>query len=127
MFENLEDMSSTLSYGSYQIISRIRIGYVYKSAGKQNTPSTLSSYCALTDNFNMRSLQQSLPVATYAGGAPKRTISESEIQEYLDGQRIMYGSGVKRSKRPKKITRKRKYKKQKQRKTKKRHRSRKWK
>jgi hypothetical protein len=125
MFENLEDMSSTLSYGSYQIISRIRIGYVYKSAGKQDTTSTLSSYCALTDNFNMRSLQQPLPVTTYAGGASKRTISENEIKEYLDGQRIMYGSGAKKSKKPKKFTRKRNHKKQKRRKTKKRRRSRK--
>ena len=125
MFENLEDMSSTLSYGSYQIISRIRIGYVYKSAGKQNTTSSLSSYCSLTDNINMRSAQQSLPIATYSGGASKRTISESEINEYLDGQRIMYGSGVKKSKKPKKFTRKRKHKKQKRRKTKKRSYSRK--
>jgi len=125
MFENLEDMSSTLSNGSYQIISRIRIGYVYKSAGKQDTTSSLSSYCALTDNFNMRSLQQSLPVATYAGGASKRTISENEINEYLDGQRIMYGSGAKKSKKPKKFTRKRNHKKQKRRKTKKRRHSRK--
>jgi hypothetical protein len=58
-------------------------------------------------------------------GASKRTISENEINEYLDGQRIMYGSGAKKSKKPKKFTRKRNHKKQKRRKTKKRRRSRK--
>jgi predicted solute-binding protein len=62
---------------------------------------------------------------TQSGGASKRTISESEINEYLDGQRIMYGSGAKKSKKLKKFTRKRNHKKQKQRKTKKRRRSRK--
>jgi hypothetical protein len=73
----------------------------------------------------MRSLQTSLPIAAQAGGASKRTISENEINEYLDGQRIMYGSGSKKYKKQKKFTRKRNHKKQKRRKTKKRRRSRK--
>jgi hypothetical protein len=124
MFENLEDMSSTLSYGSYQIISRIRIGYVYKTAGKPDTKSAHSSYCTLTDNNRMMSLPSPhMPVQV--AGASKRTISENEINEYLDGQHIMYGSGAKKSKKPKKFTRKRNHKKQKRRKTKKRRRSRK--
>ena len=127
MFENLGDMSSTFSKGFYQIISRIRIGYVFKSAGSPDTVSALSSYCTLSDNREMVLPPPPLPIVAQTGGAPKRTISESEVQEYLDGQRLMYGSGVKRYKRPKKITRKRKYKKQKRRKTKKRRRSRKWK
>ena len=52
MFVDINEMSSYLNYGSYQIVSRIRMGYVYKRSGYQD----LSDF-ALCDNIEPQSVE----------------------------------------------------------------------
>jgi len=79
IFSSLQDMSETFAYGSYHILSRIRMGYVFKPKNKT-------------------SVQKQDPQGQRGGGG----ISEEEqarfIKEYMEGKELMYG-GQKRTKR----------------------------
>lgn len=84
MFSSFEDLSGYLNYGSYHIISRIRIGYVFKNKLKADAIANTCQYQA---------------GGRGDGNTNDLTPEQSEfIQEYTDGLNYMYG-GLRRQKR----------------------------
>ena len=89
MYTSLDEFSHSLNNGNYQVVSRIRIGYVFKKQGMHDaqliscnrSPSPVSvSQLALIDNVQ--------------SGGQAAGISQKAIDEYMEGQDIMYGAGV---------------------------------
>jgi hypothetical protein len=102
LYNNIEEMSKAFNYGAYQIISRIRIGYVYKKSAKKDSNTYIENYCSV------QSALQPQQLVSQSAGTRTNTITEYQINEYLDGQMKMYGSGKISSKKRK--TNKRKHK-----------------
>jgi len=82
MFVDINEMSSYLNYGSYQIVSRIRMGYVYKRSELQD----LSDF-ALCDNIEPQSVEfPQAPTPFNIPGKSKR--NPDVIDENLPFQEI---------------------------------------
>ncbi len=97
MFENLEDLSQTFQEGAYQIISRIRISYVFKSAGKPDSAKYISNY---QNPLHVESLSEpSSPLSDGdlkpAAGSPAKNIAK-DVSNYIAGQNQMYKSKLKK-------------------------------
>ena len=68
MFKTLEDLSDLVNYGTYEFISRVRIGYLFVSKNSKVTDSNMGGGAVTVNDY---------------------------INEYENGLEIMYGVGVK--------------------------------
>ena len=102
MYTSLEEFAYSLSIGNYQVLSRIRVGYAFKSKGKPDISSFCSARPAITNNN--RNIITPSPLSQRlitVGGNRKRRgggVPQSDIDEYIAGQQSMYGAGVPRHK-----------------------------
>jgi len=102
MFPSLEEFSGYLKYGSYQTMSRIRIGYAFKPKDRSRPPSPATTSGG---NYRRRRYKNYL-----GGGADGDAVSISEnvlpnltqededkfIEDYENGLKMMYGGRGKR-------------------------------
>jgi len=101
MYTSIEEFAYSLSIGNYQVISRIRIGYAFKSKGKPDISSFCSARPAITNsNRNIIAPSPLSQRLITVGGNRTRGggVSQADIDEYIAGQQTMYGAGVPRHK-----------------------------
>lgn len=94
MYNSLDELSHSLEHGNYQVVSRIRIGYALKSQGQPTSETDLpcgnrsKSPTSVTDAITINENIQT--------GGQDTGVSTKAIDEYIEGQNIMYGSGKQR-------------------------------
>ena len=96
MFPSLEEFTYSFALGNYQVMSRIRIGYVFKKLGRPD--ANILSFCSskplsFTSNPTAKPTLVSGGSRQYGGG-----ITEDQIDAYIDGQKTMYGAGLRNKK-----------------------------
>ena len=96
MYPSLEEFTYSFALGNYQVMSRIRIGYVFKKLGKPD--ANILSFCSskplsFTSNPTAKPTLVSGGSRQYGGG-----ITEDQIDAYIDGQKTMYGAGLRNKK-----------------------------
>ena len=104
MFGSLDELSDELHEGSYQILSRVRIGYAMKRPSAVDSVSmcAMTGIATIGDGDRNRSAATATATATATGpgadggarrGGGKEQIVdlEREMEEYLQGQEEMYG------------------------------------
>ena len=93
MYPSLEEFAYSFSIGNYQVMSRIRIGYVFKN--KNSQPDAVLSFC----NSKINSIVTSTIKQPIVNGGSRQYggigISQDDIDAYIDGQQTMYGAGLK--------------------------------
>ena len=113
MYNSLDEFSHSLEHGNYQVVSRIRIGYALKSQGEPTSENDLpcirsKSPTSVTDALvvDTDNKENTLNVNIQTGGRDTG-VSNKAIDEYIEGQNIMYGSGKQRKHAIKNKTKKR--------------------
>jgi len=89
MYASLDEFSHSLNYGNYQVISRIRIGYVFKKQGARD-----ANVISCNRTPSPVSVSQVADIDDVQTGGQAAGISQKAIDEYIEGQDIMYGAGM---------------------------------
>ena len=96
MYPSLEDFTHSFAQGNYQVMSRIRIGYVFKKKGMSDTMS-LCNITQSPNSLNNKTITSytNRPPRTYGGSNQYGGggMSQKDVDEYISGQQYMYGAG----------------------------------
>lgn len=97
MYPSLEDFVYSFSIGNYQVMSRIRIGYVFKNKNSHPDDNILSFCSSKAKSFVVNSPKKPTIIA---GGSRQygSGITQDQIDAYIDGQKNMYGAGLRNKK-----------------------------
>jgi hypothetical protein len=104
MYPSLEEFAYSFAIGNYQVMSRIRIGYVFKN--KKNKPdANILSFCS-SKTRSMITQQVTNPKSVIVAGGSIQYgagISQDQINAYIEGQSFMYGAGLRNNKKVSKV------------------------
>ena len=95
MYPSLEEFTHSFALGNYQVVSRIRIGYVFKKSGQPD--ANILSFCNSKPNSLVVNVNPKTNPPIINGGYRQHGggMSQQDIDEYISGQQIMYGAGLK--------------------------------
>jgi hypothetical protein len=112
MFTSLEEFSDILAYGLYELISRIRIGYVYKNKNKKDVDPKIVNICPVdidkivetsqlfreVDEGESRKIENFMPILPeidYGSNRLKRNLTTGVLPQETNKQNLTIGGGLK--------------------------------
>ena len=112
MFTSLEELSDILAYGLYELISRIRIGYVYKNTNKKDVDPKIVNICPVdierivessqlfreVDEDESRKIENFMPIlpeVDYNSNRLKRNLTTGVLSQETNKQNLTIGGGLK--------------------------------